>query len=90
MRDVLAILISASRRHSLAASPLLEENDMRLMALMLVAVLATCFVDSASATHRYGYYGYYGYGGYHMYRYWGNPDRGPYPTSRYCERRARC
>jgi hypothetical protein len=61
---------------------------MRLMALMLVAVLATCFVDSASAAHRYG--GYYRYGGYHMYRYRGNPDRGPYPTSRYCERRETC
>jgi hypothetical protein len=35
-----------------------EENDMRLMALALAAVLVAYFVSSATAAHRYGYYRY--------------------------------
>jgi hypothetical protein len=55
-----------------------EENDMRIMAFVLVAALAACFANPVAAAQ----------GRVNYYR--GNPDRGPYPVSRFCERSGSC
>jgi hypothetical protein len=50
---------------------------MRIMALVIVAALAACFVNPVAAAQ----------GRVNYYR--GNPDRGPYPVSRFCEDQGR-